>query len=648
MYHASHCINGMVRGDSGIIASADGTGGCGMDIGAFLIAVVAIGVASQWLAGQLKVPDIVPLIIVGLIVGPILGWIVPSSQIGPSLEPLIGIAVSIILFEGGLRLRLREYRQTGGVHRVVAIGVPVAFALGTGGAHFIGGLSWPVSTVFGAISVVTGPTVVLPMLRHAMLNRRIAVTLKWEAILNDPIGVLLAVLVFQFWTYQASGSPAIAVVGDVLKGGIGGIVIGLACAAALGWALRRQLVASYLVQPVTLAIVLVVYIVANHLQPASGLLATTVMGMVLGNLNVPWVDEMRRFKEYLSTILVSSVFILLSANLKLSHLAHLSWSVALVIPFLLLVVRPITVLVSTYRSELNAAERLLAAWAAPRGIVAAATCGVLGPSLYALGYKDGLALEPLMFGLIFVSVVLQGGTLAWLARALGLAAHARNRLLIVGAHSWTIEFAKSLLKANGQVLVVDTDWQRLSDARLAGVPVYYGEILSEQAEASLELSDVGMLLAATPNDAYNALVCTSLSREFGHENVFQLAINKPSSISAHQLMRPRRGRIAFKPDLTYEQLLRKCYEGWRFQNTTLTEKFDYAEVLKQWSDQAVTLAVVRSDGGLKLAPASEVPLPSNSDRNLAGLGEANATPSAAGVKLRPGDVMIGFVPGEGP
>lgn len=617
-----------------------------MDIGAFLIAIVAIGVACQWIAGQLKVPDIVPLIIVGLIVGPVLGWIVPAKQIGTSLEPLIGVAVGIILFEGGLRLRLGEYRQTGGMHRIVVVGIPVAFLLGMGVARYIGGLSWPVASVFGAISVVTGPTVVLPMLRHAMLNRRIAVTLKWEAILNDPIGVLLAVLVFQFWAYQASGSPAVAILGDVLKGGVGGILIGAAAAAGLGWALRRQVVASYLVQPVTLAMVLVAYVAANQLQPASGLLATTVMGMVLGNLNVPGVDEMRRFKEYLSTILVSSVFILLSANLNLDRLAHLSWSIALVIPALLFLVRPITVLISTYRSDLNAAERLLASWAAPRGIVAAATCGVLGPSLYALGYKDGMALEPTMFGLIFVSVVLQGGTLAWLARALGLAAHSRNRLLIVGSHSWSIAFAKSLLEANGQVLVVDVDWQRLSEARLAGVPVYYGEILSERAEASLELTDVGILLAATPNDAYNALVCTNFSRELGHDNVFQLAMSQPSPISAHQLMRPRRGRIAFRSDMTYEELLRRSYEGWRFQKTTLTDKFGYAEVRRQWSDQAIMLAVLRPDDGVRLAPASDQPLPSSSSETQGDKIAGSDTLSVTGVKPRSGDILIGFVPSD--
>lgn len=592
-----------------------------MNLAAVIALVVVLGIAAQWLAVRIRVPAILTLVVFGVVAGPVAGVVRPGAQLGAGLEPLIGLAVAVILFEGGLRLRFHEFAHAApGVNRLVYAGVPLALVLGCVAARYVGGLDWPVATVFGAISVVTGPTVVLPLLRHAMLERRIASSLKWEAILNDPLGALLAVLAFQYWIYRATGTSGVAVIGDLARAVLGGGMIGMAAAWSLARSFTRGWIPEYLKQPATLAAVLGVYVVANLLQAEAGLLAVTVMGVALGNLGLPVMEEMRRFKEYLSTLLLSIVFILLSANLDLAGLGALDWSVALLVPVLLFVVRPVTVALATIRSPLDWRERAVAAWAAPRGVVAAATAGVLAPPLLGAGYRDAAALEPLIFALVFASVLLQGGTLAWLARRLGLASRSRQRLLIVGASGWTTALARVVIDAGGQVLIVDSVWNRLREPRLAGVPVFYGEILSDRAEATLELTDVGTLLAATPNDAYNALVCASFAGELGRDQVYQLPMHDTDEGDARGVTRTRRGRVAFSEAARYERLFERQLQGWRFQKTTLSESFGYAAFREHAMPGAIMAVVRRADGSLHLVAADGTPEP------------------------RAGDVVISFVP----
>lgn len=588
-----------------------------MDIATVIVLIVALGVAAQWLAERIRLPAILPLVVFGLAAGPGLHIVRPQEQFGTALEPLVGLAVAVILFEGGLRLRLHEFRHAApGVNRLIYLGVPLAMALGSISAHYVGGFGWPVATVFGAIVVVTGPTVVLPLLRHAMLERRIASSLKWEAILNDPLGALLAVLAFQYWLYHAEGAAALPILGDLARAFVGGGLIGVVAAWLLARGFGRGLVPEYLKQPITLALVLAVYVLANELQAQAGLLAVTVMGVTLGNLGLPVMEEMRRFKEYLSTLLLSVVFILLSANLNVSVLRELDWRIWLVVPILLFAVRPLMVGIATLGSVLTWRERLVAAWAAPRGVVAAATGGVLAPPLLAAGYRDAAALEPLLFALVFASVILEGGTLSWLARRLGLAARARRRLLIVGASPWTSAFARAVTEAGGSVLLVDNVWNRLREPRLAGIPVFYGEILSDRAEAMLELTDVGMLLAATPNDAYNALVCASFAGELGREQVFQLPLHSGEGRDPAVMTRTRRGRVAFSEEAHYESLFQRVLEGWRFQRTTLSESFNFESFRAQAPEGSLIVMIKRADGTPRLVAADGQPDPKPGDELL--------------------------------
>jgi NhaP-type Na+/H+ or K+/H+ antiporter len=360
-----------------------------------IVTVAGLGVGAQWLAWRLKLPAIVLLAAVGLIMGPGLDLIHASRDFGQFLRPVVSLCVAIILFEGGLSLQLRELKDAAiGVRRLVYLGVPLAWSFSSLCAHYIGGLDWPVSLVFGAIMVVTGPTVIMPLLRQAALNRRTASYLKWEGIINDPIGALLAVLVFQFFIFQGAGSGwqevlssiGLAIVAGIVFGGVGGWLIGRA--------FREGLVPEYLKSPVMLGVVLVVYAASDLIQKEAGLLTVTIMGIVVANMNLPGISDMKRFKEYITIMLVSVVFVALTADLDLGSLGDIGWRGVGIVLAIMFLARPAAIMLATVGANMELKERLLLSWIAPRGIVAAATAGLMGPRLVDAGYDAQVLLPP--------------------------------------------------------------------------------------------------------------------------------------------------------------------------------------------------------------------------------------------------------------
>lgn len=570
-----------------------------------MVSVTALGVAAQWIAWRLKMPAIILLAAFGLLVGPGLDLLHPSEDFGIFLRPMVSLCVAIILFEGGLSLQLAELKDAArGVRRLVYLGVPLAWGFSSVGAHYVGGLDWPVSLVFGAIMVVTGPTVIMPMLRQAALNRRTASYLKWEGIVNDPLGALLAVLVFQFFIFRQSGSGAWSEVAAGLALAIGcGIVLGGLGGFAIGRAMRAGLVPEYLKSPVLLGLVLVVYTLSNLVQHEAGLLSVTIMGIVVGNMNLPGIEDLRRFKEYITIMLVSVVFVSLTADLDIASLGAIGWRGIALVLTLLFVTRPATILLATIASGMEMRERLLLAWIAPRGIVAAATAGLMGPGLVDAGYDAGVLL-PLVFAIIFATVFSHGLSLNWLAARLDLASKHRDGVLIVGASPWTVELSRTLKDLGLNVLLADSSWHNLRPARLAGIPVFYGEILSEFADESLELAHIRTVLAATSNDAYNALVCTTFAPEIGQQHVLQLAFSGGDvEEDPKALARPRRGNVAFHTDAYFESLWRNYVRGWKFSRTRLTEEYRYADFVADLPADALQILTMQSHDDVDFVPA---------------------------------------------
>jgi len=565
------------------------------------LVILSAGLASQWLAWRLRLPAIVVLITAGLLLGPVSG-IIELGLSQTELTELIGLGVAIILFEGGMDLKLGEVRRVGhGVGRLTILGPPLAWTLGALAAHYVAGLSWPVAWVLGAILVVTGPTVILPLLRQARLNNESAALLKWEGIVNDPVGVLLAVLTFQYFTLSGSGWPEVitglgsAIAVAALLGGLGGWFT--------GWLYRRGAVPAHLKAPLLMVLVLAAYWASNLVQHEAGLLTVTVMGLVIGNMKLVERDPLRHFKENLTIVLLSVLFIVIPSQLKLEQLELLDWRVVAFVLTILLLVRPLTIVLATLGAPMRGKDRLLLAWIAPRGIVAAATAGIFGPALVTAGYPDAEALLPIVFLIIIVTVLVHGLSLGPLARTMSLAAKEENGLLIVGASPWTQALAQTLKDLEVEVVVTDGSYQRLKPIRMDGIKVYYGEILSEHAEHELENQHLSFLLCATDNHYYNALVCKAEGHEFGHHRTFQLAPLQESGQEQKRLTLQQRGYFAFEPPTDFYTLQQRLNNGWKVQSTRLSKDFDLDRLknrLGELGDDWVLLGSLSPQGRLQI------------------------------------------------
>ncbi|ALP51841.1 sodium:proton exchanger [Candidatus Tenderia electrophaga] len=570
-----------------------------------LVLIAALGIGAQWLAWRVKLPAIILLIVAGVLAGPVAGWINPSEDLGDLLHPFIAVSVAIILFEGGLNLRLHEYRETGvDVKRLVTVGLVLTWGLGSISAHYIAGLSWAVALTLGAIIVVTGPTVIMPLLKQAKLKRRPAALLKWEGIINDPVGALLAVLVFEYFVSAGNEPFAVDVILTLALVLVAATAFGAGTGFGLGWLFRHGHVPEFLKSPVMLAAVLALYAVVNHFQSEAGLMAVTVAGIVLANQKLRSIEELRRFKEYITIFLVSCVFIILTANMELASLQELDWRGAAWLALVIFVIRPLAVYLATVGTGIDWRERLLISWIAPRGIVAAAVAGLFAPRLIDNGYADAAELLPLVFTLITATVVLHGLSIGFISRRLDLAAGKTDGLLIVGASPWSVGLAQVLQDLEIPTIVSDAGWNHLRAARMSGLRTHHGHILSERAEQTLEIHEISHLLAATNNEAYNALVCTRFAPELGSDKVFQLPYEEDDE-EAGEMARTVRGKIVLEDKHTYDDLMQRHYAGWGFHQTHLTEDFGYQDFIAHAGPQAIPVALVTDKKRLGLFPLQE-------------------------------------------
>ncbi|SFM31485.1 cation:proton antiporter [Methylobacterium pseudosasicola] len=579
-----------------------------------VLCIVGGGIAAQVLAARLRIPAIVLLLALGFLVGPILGLLHPTRDFGENLRPLIGLAVAIVVFEGGLALDFRELRASGeGVLRLTAFALPVNFVLGTFAAHLIGGMMWGPASVFGAILVVTGPTVILPLLRHARLERRSAAFLKWEAIVNDPVGAILTAVVIEILVgvpHGADETPAVALALHLAEGVLVASGLGVSFAFAVAWGFRRDLVPEPLKTPVLLALALIAYVVPNLLMHEAGLIGATVFGIALANRHLPGLGELRRFKEALVVLLVSCLFVVLTADLDLGVLGKLSLPILGLTATILLAVRPAAIWLATLGSDLTRGERLFVGWIGPRGIVAAAVAGLAGPRLSDAGYAGGDLIQPTVFAVIVATVILHGFSLGPLARRLGLStATETQRLAVVGASPWASDMVIALHRAGVPVVLVDTYPGALQAARDAGVPTLQAELLSRQAEEGLADHPPDHLLAATRDELYNALVCTRLAPEIGRERVYQLAPSADHLLREDTgVSRDARGKVFGDGKADFDALAGRHEAGWRFE-VILANAETQSEV--------VALLTIRTDGSVEfLSPDNERAAPGEGDRML--------------------------------
>lgn len=556
-----------------------------------LAGIFVIGIGSQWLASLMRVPSILILLGVGIFVGPVMGWIHPDELLGDLILPIVSLSVALILFEGSLSLRLRDFRQIGRpLIMLLTVGVLVTWFICSVAALVILRFELPVALLLGAILTVTGPTVVGPMLSHIRPMGQSGPIARWEGIIVDPIGAVLAVLVFQTFEYVHGAEFTQAVwigAAGFLKTIAFGTLIG-AAAAGLMWELfRRHLVSDHLQSPFALMLVAGVFALSNLIAHESGLVTVTVMGLILANQRSVTLRHVIEFKENLSILLISTLFVLLAARLELTYFENLGWRGLAFAAVVILVARPASVWLATMGSGLKTSERLFLSWLAPRGIVAAAVA-----SVFALELGDGNDFVAATFLVIITTVVVYSSTSGLVARKLGLSVSNPQGILIAGAGEFARQIASILKKADIEVCLVDRNAHSIRTARMTGLRTFYADILSEAIHEDIDLGGIGRFLSLLPNDEVNSLAAEHCAPLFGRDKVYRLAASSTGTGRQEIAAAVMEGRVLFSPTATFSAIDNRIQNGAQLKATRLTDEFKWADFQATYGDNALVLFLI--------------------------------------------------------
>lgn len=562
-----------------------------------LSGILALGLACQWLAWKSKLPSILFLLVVGIVLGPILGWLKPQQLLGELFFPVVSLAVAVILFEGSLTLKFSQVRGYGPVVRnLVTLGTVITWVTAAVSAHWVLDMQWSLAILFGAIVVVSGPTVVIPLLRAIRPHQSVSNVLRWEGILIDPMGAILAVLVFDIIiaieSSQSIGHVAIVIFVMILTG----VGLGISCGQLLGMALRKYLFPDYLRDFAALAAALLTFGIAESIQSESGLLAVTIMGIWLANMRGLEIEDILNFKESLSLLLVSGLFILLAARLDLTQLSALGMGGVIVLLVLQFVAGPLRAYTCSIGSSLNWRERTLIGWVFPRGIVAAAIASLFALRLEEAEVEGAEQLVPLVFAIIIGTVVIQSITAGPLARKLKVAEPEPRGILIVGGNDVARMLAVALSDAGFRVLLADDNWENIKKSRMLAIPSFYGNAVSAYADRHMDLIGLGYLLALSSRPALNRLACVRYEHEFGMNGVFALqSTAEIAQLEKKKISDKVSGSLLFGKDITYEFLSERLITGAEVHTTLLTSEFTLEHYRQEHPDAILLFAVDHKD-----------------------------------------------------
>ncbi|MDP5149270.1 cation:proton antiporter [Rheinheimera baltica] len=561
-------------------------------ISATLALLGIVSLFCQWLGWKLRLPAILPLLVAGLLLGPAFGVLDPDQLFGDLLFPIISLGVAVILFEGSLTLNFKEIKSHGRmVTSLVTVGAVITWACITLASHWLVGFSWEISMLFGALVVVTGPTVIVPMLRSVRPTSKLASILRWEGIVIDPLGALIAVLVFEYIAFSSNtGNHVLTALGLMLSIGFG---LGGLAGYLVGKVLRKNLLPHYLQNTAVLTIVLAVFVASNLLQEESGLLTVTVMGIWLANMRGVDIADILEFKETLTVLLISALFILLAARLDSSAMLDLGFGGLGLLLVVMFIARPLSIWVSALGSSLTSNDKWFLSWVAPRGIVAAAVSSLFAIKLETLGFDGADKIVPLVFLVIIGTVVVQSLTAAKWAKWLGVSAGSNQGILIFGASRFSRDLAKVLQTRQLRVVLADTNWDNIRLARMDNIPVYFGNPASEHAETYLDLTGIGRVFVISPYRQLNPLVNFHFQDVYGMNKVFGLNNAEPVS-ARHQMSETYVKQLSlFGEQVSYAKLSSLVARGAVIKTTNITENFTFEHFLKRYGDGALPLLYIK-------------------------------------------------------
>ncbi|MEE8320964.1 MAG: sodium:proton antiporter [Gammaproteobacteria bacterium] len=559
-----------------------------------LAAIVVLGITCQWLAWVVRLPAILLLLITGIIAGPVTGLLIPDRLFGELLFPMISLSVAVILFEGSLTLKFDEIRGHGFVVRnLVTIGAFITWIVTAVATHHLIEFPYELAFLVGAVVVVTGPTVIIPMLWTVRPNAKIANILRWEGIVIDPLGALLAVLVFYFMIsgqHENAFGMISLIFGRIV---MVGTITGAIAAIALGHILRRHLVPEYLRNAISLSLVVGTYALSDYAEHESGLLAVTVMGITLANMKDTDIDDILDFKESLSVLLISSLFIILAARIEFYQFINIGWPALGVLVTIMCIARPIAVFISAIGSNLTLREIALISWIGPRGIVAAAIAALFAIRLEEKGYPEAVYFVPLTFLVIIGTVVTQSATARQIAVWLGVREPPPRGVLIIGAGNVARAIGKILQEHDFRVILTDSNWENTSLARMEGLETYYGNPISEHADRNLDLIGLGRVLAMSGRSGLDTLASLRFKSEFGSNNVYELKTTRESHISdKHTISTRHRGYQLFGEEITYGTLASWLRNEAEIKSTQLGDEFDFEQYKTNYADRSIPLFAI--------------------------------------------------------
>ena len=581
------------------------------DVLTSLALIPAVGIGAQWIAWRLGLPSILVLLSAGLLMGAGFGILDPDELFGDLLQPAVDLAVGLVLFEGGLSLSRRElHAGRSVVPRLLVLGVVITGAAVTFLAIHLLGLPLSVSAIVGALLVVTGPTVVGPLLSTIRPRGPVAPILKTEGILVDPIGAVLGTLVLQIaLSHELEGA-----VGEVLFGllrfALVGVVVGVAGAALATFLLRRYLLPDALVTAFALALALLVIAGADEMMDNAGLLAVTIMGIAIGGQQRSEVRNLLEFNEAIRVLLIASLFTVLGAQVTRAQLESIGWREIVFVVILIVVVRPVVAALATARTSLTWRERGLIAWMAPRGIVAASTASVFALELQQANIQGSDSVVPVVFLTIFVTIAVYGLTAGRYSRAVGLSDPDPQGVLILGANPLAIAVGRAVQQEGFRVLLNDRDPANVEAAREAGLEVFEGNLLSDLALDEIDLRGIGRMLSMTEDIALTALAALRFAPMFGRRDLYQLPPDH-SAGESEAVAAELRTRLLFSSDIGYRALSERLARGARIAHEPCDTK--HRTTIDHHS---VALFVIKPDRFLVVGAADRRLAPSAGDTVL--------------------------------
>ena len=559
-----------------------------------IASIGVLGIACQWFAWWVRIPSILFLLTAGILAGPVLNLLNPDVLFGNLLFPFISLSVAVILFEGSLTLKFEDIRGHGKtVSNLVTIGALITWVIIGYSTYRLLNLPIELAFLFGAVVVVTGPTVIIPMLRTVRPNSKVANVLRWEGIVIDPLGALLAVLVFDFIISGQQNNALGTIFLTFGKIIFSGFIIGFVFGWLLGELLRKQYIPQYLRNIFTLISVFAVFVLSEMIESESGLLAVTIMGITMANMKDMDIDNILDFKESLSVLLISALFIVLAARIELHELIHAGWPAIVLLGIIILIARPVSVFVSSIGSDLSFNEKLMIAWIGPRGIVAAAISALFALRLEDAGYSEAVLLVPLTFVIIIGTVVIQSTTAQHIAEFLKVREPSPTGLLIIGAGNVARAIGKELQFHGFKTLITDSTWENIRLARMDGLETYFGNPVSEHADRNLNLSGLGKLLAMSGRLNLDTLACLRFKSEFGANNVYELKTTREKHTEdKHIVSTKHRGYELFSEDADYGNLAYRLRNQAEIKSTQLSDEFTFEQYLKKYEGGIVPMFAI--------------------------------------------------------